>query len=75
MFLPGFARLRRPADARALSGINEDAGDRPGPAISDLAAGCLLERTDDSLAAHDDQVLIAGLPAGMGKLIGGSPKA
>lgn len=42
----------------------DDGGDRPLPALAGGAAVQLLQRTDDVLAGHDDQVLVAGCPMG-----------
>jgi hypothetical protein len=64
----------RPADARALFGVNEHAGNRPKPAVAGRTACLPHERPDNGLATENDQVLIAGLPVGSTKLSGGSAK-
>jgi len=56
---PAFPRGFRPSRSRL-----GDGGDRPLPAIAGGAAVELLQRTDDVVAGHDDQVLVAGRPMG-----------
>ena len=63
-----------PANARALIRIDEYAGDRPKPAVTGRAACLPHKGPDNSLAAHNDQVLVTRLPVGSTKLIGGSAK-
>jgi hypothetical protein len=65
---------RGPANALTLFGVDEHAGNRPKPAVADRAACLPHQRTDNGLAARNDQVLVAGLPAGARKPIGGSAK-
>jgi hypothetical protein len=64
----------RPADPRALFRIDQHAGYRPKPAVAGRAACLPHERPDNRFAAKNDQVLVAGLPVGATKLLGGFAK-
>ena len=70
---PGLGKLllrpfagRGTANARALVGIDEHAGDRPAPTLAGRAANLLFERANDGAPAYHDKIVVTRLPASAG---------